>query len=63
MTAVPAVALPVAASSANHRRPPAVLAERADATIDVRAFARSYVSVLLELEGVRITPTAIAEAR
>jgi hypothetical protein len=32
-------------------------------TADVRAFARHYVSVLLELEGVRVTPATIADAQ
>lgn len=31
-------------------------------TVDVRAFARQFVSVMLELEGVTTTPAKIAEA-
>jgi hypothetical protein len=34
----------------------------ADSTIDLRAWARLYVATLLRLEGVHVTPTAIAEA-
>jgi hypothetical protein len=31
--------------------------------VEVRAFARHYVSILLELEGVRVTPATIADAQ
>lgn len=33
-----------------------------ESTVEVRAFARHYVSILLDLEGVRVTPATIADA-
>lgn len=42
--------------------PPVVQVQTAEVPVDVRAFARQFVATLLALEGVSITPTAIAEA-
>jgi hypothetical protein len=41
---------------------PAVRVVPDDAAIDVRAWARQVVAVALQIEGVRVTPTAIEEA-
>lgn len=40
---------------------PAIRVVPDDAAIDVRAWAQQVVAVTLELEGVIVTPTAIAE--
>lgn len=41
---------------------PALRVVPADSSIDVRLWARHYVATLLEIEGVTVTPTAIADA-
>lgn len=33
-----------------------------ESTVEMRVFARHYVSILLDLEGVRIAPATIADA-
>lgn len=43
-------------------RRPALVVHTAETPIDVRHWARFYVAVLLELEGVSVTPHAIADA-
>lgn len=42
--------------------PANVVVEDDASTVELRAFARHYVSVLLELEGVRVTPATIADS-
>ncbi len=44
-------------------RQPAVQVLDDVAAADVRAFARHYVSILLDLEGVRVTPSTIADSQ
>jgi hypothetical protein len=43
-------------------RPTLQIVESESSTIDVRLWARLYVATLLEIEGVSVTPTAIADA-
>ena len=44
------------------RLPPAVRREETDETVDVRAWARSYVNLLFTLEGVALVPSALKQA-
>jgi hypothetical protein len=48
--------------TANVRIGPSLQTITSDANIDVRLWARHYVAMLLEFEGVSITPTTISEA-
>jgi hypothetical protein len=41
---------------------PDVHVEREEETVDVRAFARTYVHVLLSLEGVALEPAPLQQA-
>jgi hypothetical protein len=44
------------------RTPPALDVEYDDETVDVRAFARTYVNILLTLEGIALVPAALKQA-
>lgn len=44
------------------KAPPTVQVEADERTVDVRAWARGYVRVLLELEGVAPLPSALPRA-
>lgn len=52
----------MAAAVKQDRARPQVQVLRSEQTVDARLWARQYVSVLLALEGVSVTPTAIADA-
>jgi hypothetical protein len=46
------------------RQPPAGVQVLDDeSTVELRVFARHYVSILLQLEGVGVTPATIADAQ
>lgn len=42
---------------------PGVAIVNDESTVELRVFARHYVSILLELEGVKVTPATIADAQ
>jgi hypothetical protein len=49
-------------STPGRRTPPSVHIEHEDETVDVRAFARTYVNLLFTLEGIALVPTPLKQA-
>ena len=44
------------------KMPPSVRTEDTEETVDVRAWARTYVNLLFTLEGVALVPSALKQA-
>lgn len=47
--------------SSKPRTPPDVQVNREDEPVDVRAWARTYVNILMSLEGIALVPAPITE--